>query len=767
MWRRRILPAGVAIVLGSVTLVASIEGARTDRDSATEARARVLNQATHATEILSNDLESRVSDLAGLFNASQNVDPDEFSAFTEPMLSTSGSSELSWIELVPGAARTAHERRLGFPLLETTADGKSVTAKARSQYAVTTYVKTPDDSEATIGTDVLADPVRAAAIQRAAETASPHATGRVLLRGASEPGFVMYIPAFGPTDAPTALRKPIGFVSAAFRFEDLHTLLENSVPRGAHAELRVDGVVVVSIGRQQGQLQRSPLLVSGQRWSVAVSAAPIDRAFLGLSRAAAAATVLGLITLLLTGLTWQAVVGASRSEELAALRQHERDQAIRERESSEQATRALLGHLPDLAVLRFDADLRITSAKGGLLSRTGWSSEEMEGHLITELFGGPDGERLAAPMRAALAGTPNGFSFDGIRDSSFRYWMQTLPLVGDTPGGLLVASNVTDLMDAHVALESAERRFERAFDGAPVGMALINGAGEFVQVNEAMCAITGLPADELEGSKPAVITHEEDREAASGHLLALLEGRTTTVTAEQRYIHADGKTVWVAAHSTILTDSEGNPDLVLSQVLDVTDRRQAHDQLQHLADHDALTGLRNRRSFEQALETQIACVRRYGPEGALLMLDLDHFKSVNDTLGHQAGDEVLSAAANALRCNLRASDTVGRLGGDEFAVLLPKADEQEARTVAKKLGESIRAVGKQLHGDAGGSAVTASIGIVVLSVAHEDCVGALADADRAMYEAKSAGRDGYAVAGLSRPSALAIPARIRSEQPRS
>jgi diguanylate cyclase (GGDEF)-like protein len=141
----------------------------------------------------------------------------------------------------------------------------------------------------------------------------------------------------------------------------------------------------------------------------------------------------------------------------------------------------------------------------------------------------------------------------------------------------------------------------------------------------------------------------------------------------------------------------------------------------------------------------VALVQRYGPEGALLLLDLDHFKAVNDTAGHHAGDRILETVADILRTSLRASDVVGRLGGDEFAVMLPKADETEARIVAAKIGDRIR---KQCAGISGsaGPPVTASIGVVVLDPLHATADQALMAADRAMYDAKASGRDGFAVA---------------------
>ena len=164
-------------------------------------------------------------------------------------------------------------------------------------------------------------------------------------------------------------------------------------------------------------------------------------------------------------------------------------------------------------------------------------------------------------------------------------------------------------------------------------------------------------------------------------------------------------------------------------------------ELRHLADHDSLTELPNRRRFEQELARHLAHVRRYGPEGAALVLDLDCFKLVNDTFGHAAGDRLLARVARVLRERLRATDVVARIGGDEFAILLPRVDAAGATAVARSLVETVRA--EALTADAQG--VTISIGVIVFDprspVVPE---GVLAAADIAMYDAKAAGGDAWA-----------------------
>ncbi len=192
-----------------------------------------------------------------------------------------------------------------------------------------------------------------------------------------------------------------------------------------------------------------------------------------------------------------------------------------------------------------------------------------------------------------------------------------------------------------------------------------------------------------------------------------------------------------------MPNAEGEPDRVLVMVRDITDQKEIDVRLQYLADHDALTGLLNRRGFEAELDRHIDAVACYGATGALLLLDLDHFKQVNDTLGHGAGDELIISIAEALRRRLRTSDMIARLGGDEFAVILHRVDGDEAAQVAQDLVETVRRE-VTLEGVAEAHRPTVSIGVAVFDAPGISAKQMLINADVAMYRAKAAGRNGFA-----------------------
>ncbi len=307
---------------------------------------------------------------------------------------------------------------------------------------------------------------------------------------------------------------------------------------------------------------------------------------------------------------------------------------------------------------------------------------------------------------------------------------------------LLLAAITAERERADTALRgAAEARFHGAFEGAPTGMAVMSLEGRFEQVNGALCEITGRRRDELEGAGLELIASADDLVEMRHHLDLLLAGEASSYKTDKRCLHASGETGWMTLQATLLRDAHGEPSHFLSQMLDITERRRNEENLQYMVDHDPLTGLLNRRSFERELNAHLVRGRRYGLGGAAVMVDLDRFKQVNDSLGHSAGDELIVHVAQALRARLRETDVLARLSGDEFMVLLPHVDRSQAREVAYDLLGAVRAA--DLRTPEGTSrSVTASVGVAMVEdeegLTGEDI---MISADVAMYDAKHGGRD--------------------------
>lgn len=196
--------------------------------------------------------------------------------------------------------------------------------------------------------------------------------------------------------------------------------------------------------------------------------------------------------------------------------------------------------------------------------------------------------------------------------------------------------------------------------------------------------------------------------------------------------------IWINLSVSIVRDQAGQPLHFVCHIEPISERKELQASLRRLAEHDPLTGVWNRRRFEEELEREATRCQRYAERSALLMIDLDEFKKVNDTHGHQAGDELLKLVASRIRATLRESDSVARIGGDEFAAILPNIAPEAVTQVAEKLRQVILASRITVNGTTIG--VGASIGSETLDENTPDQQLAMANADAAMYQIKATAR---------------------------
>lgn len=305
--------------------------------------------------------------------------------------------------------------------------------------------------------------------------------------------------------------------------------------------------------------------------------------------------------------------------------------------------------------------------------------------------------------------------------------------------GVLLA----DSKHREAAVVAARDRAERLFQSAPHGIALMDPHGVLLHLNPALCDLLGRSERDLIGSRLWLFCHDSDDTVVLDHLRAVVEGDAGREETTWVCRTLDGGKRSVSLSSTLLRDADGPGEhQVLTNVVDISERIQHQEQLAHLAEHDPLTELANRRLFEEKLEGHLVRSADDEPRGAVLMLDLDHFKDVNDSLGHGVGDRLLVDLSRALRRRMRETDTIARLGGDEFAVLLPQADLASAEQVAAELVDLVRGHVAGLDGVQ--RRVTVSVGGVVID-AGDTAAGLLSMVDTMLYDAKEAGRDQAAV----------------------
>ncbi len=309
----------------------------------------------------------------------------------------------------------------------------------------------------------------------------------------------------------------------------------------------------------------------------------------------------------------------------------------------------------------------------------------------------------------------------------------------------------------------ASDRWRAMFEAAPLGMAKVSTQGRLVDVNPALCVLLGEPERAVLGRRLSAFVYPDDLSrlaggqddqgggpAANGETLPA--GR-----AEVRLVCSGGRLRWCELATSVVRNVPGRPGYLLVSVVDITRHKRSQAALRDLATRDPLSGLANRRWFEVQLAQHLRLCADEGPRGALLVMDLDNFKTVNDSLGHQAGDRLVIEVAVTLRRHLRDQDVVARLGGDEFAVVLRDGDRRAAEAVARKLVLAVRdeVCGAVADGSAAFPAVTVSVGVAPFELfagrgAAEGLAGArevVKAADAAMYAVKGSGRNGYAVAG--------------------
>jgi diguanylate cyclase (GGDEF)-like protein/PAS domain S-box-containing protein len=286
--------------------------------------------------------------------------------------------------------------------------------------------------------------------------------------------------------------------------------------------------------------------------------------------------------------------------------------------------------------------------------------------------------------------------------------------------------------------------------------------GYFKRVNPAFERVLGYTEAELLATPFLEFVHPDDREQTSQETAAVTGGGGSH-QFRNRYLDKQGNVHWLEWASVAIAHEHR----VYAVARDITDRKAIEEDLEQLSRRDALTGLLNRRSFDEALQRELALARRDGRVGALLMVDVDHLKRINDGLGHGAGDHALRKVASVLNANLRETDVVARdhesvaarLGGDEFAVLLPGADAAGAKAAADRLVSSIASAGLAVDGKP--VALGISVGTALYEQQDHVSAGELLDrADRAMYIAKATGSataaDG-AGSGFPRPRQDPVP----------
>ena len=309
---------------------------------------------------------------------------------------------------------------------------------------------------------------------------------------------------------------------------------------------------------------------------------------------------------------------------------------------------------------------------------------------------------------------------------------------GDEQSYTAFIRDISERKQAQIELEQREQRFRALVEKSWSGVALLDSDLAFVYVGSSTQSLLGYGERELMQTSFLGFVHPRDRQTTRDIFIELVATPSREAHAELRFLHKNGTWIWLEAFGqNLLHDSSVNA--VVVNYRDITQRKATEKQLEYQAYYDALTGLPNRLLFRDRVVNAIAQAKRHRRGIAVMYLDLDHFKLVNDGLGHSVGDGLLSEVAARLQGSIRASDTISRLGGDEFTILLNDTNSTEAvfavaRKVLQSVARPFRVNGHELF-------ITASIGISVFPADGEDVETLLKCADSAMYRAKELGRN--------------------------
>ena len=409
--------------------------------------------------------------------------------------------------------------------------------------------------------------------------------------------------------------------------------------------------------------------------------------------------------------------------------------------------------------------IALTNAKGEVLvwnpaceKMFGYSESDMRGQLVDLVIP----ERFRSAHRAGLARLQNGESglylgqsveLRGLHrehgefpiEISLNSWGS-----GADRHHLAIVRDVSERKLAEEKLRQSERMFQTMVDGTRDWEYWIKPDGRFHYSSPSALELTGYSAEELT-NKPGLIdqmVHPEDRTLWQRHLKHHLHSARDQqgTVIELRIVHRDGSTRWIEHSCRPIVDDQGEYQGRRVSVHDISARKQAEEEIQQLAYFDPLTHLANRRLLRERIERALLTSDRSGQCGAVFMLDLDHFKKINDLRGHVSGDALLVQVAERLRLITRRRDTVARPGGDEFVILAEDLGEHpdQAAAQAEGIAEKIRTCLSEPYTIAPGqppSTVTPSIGVTLFSGDQTDAEELLKQADVAMYQAKSSGRN--------------------------
>jgi diguanylate cyclase (GGDEF)-like protein/PAS domain S-box-containing protein len=597
------------------------------------------------------------------------------------------------------------------------------------------------------------------AARRAPAAGSLQITGRMIEPSpeGTIPGISMVVPVFAPLDAPNRSdersRKQLGWLTAFLRIPELMQALidETEAPLALelHEEVEPDRYAFVARntghqpqgdgeGHSEARFQTtSSFDLGGRAWMLKFySTGPLETVA---GRNHSLQLLLGGLAVSILLFDIALMVDSKRSEAAAVS-----ELMTRRLRESEARIRAVVDHAPD-GIITFDPNGIIATFNPGAEQIFGWTLEEVKGRSVDIIM---PGWLPSKPADSAEDLTRGGKQVLGRRKEGAEVPVEATVSqmrFGSRRMYAVIVRDISERKRAEEALRQSEERYSLAAWASNDGLWDWNLLTDEIYYSARWKSMLGFEENEI-GFRPAewlARIHVDDRERFDAVIADHLRGRTPHLEAEYRLRHKDSSYRWMLVKAVAVKGEDDKPIRLAGSQTDITARKKVELQLLRDALYDSLTGLPNRAHFMRVLERVVRENRSEEDQPfALLFLDMDHFKDVNDSLGHHVGDQLLVSIAERLKTALRADETLARLGGDEFAVLIENLhDLRSAASIAeriqKRLATSFVLEDHEVY-------VTVSIGIALGPNRDETPESLIRDADTAMYRAKAAGKGRHA-----------------------
>jgi diguanylate cyclase (GGDEF)-like protein/PAS domain S-box-containing protein len=722
------------------------------------------------------DQEQRLDGLRRFFANSDSVSRAEFDGYTQPLLHR--TQAYSFAKRVTGAERAVFERQVRaeglpeFTLRELNADGQLQLAAERDEYVAVLYSQTQSKLGSPLGYDLWAQPLRRVTLERADQhggMAVSQPIHLVSIEPAYARGVLLVAPVLLRNSPVTAGVKPYGYVMAVI---SMHQLLADGLPEAGRDYLSVR-ILDLSTDDQHEVLYESPNMPAPSELAATrllrladhdyqVDIQPSD-AFLRANHSSVTTLVVlgSLLSLLLSALLYVLVSQRQRALKMVEQRTQELHAREQELRGTHGQLRGVLNAATQVAIIATDLRGVIQTFNAGAEQMLGYTSTEVVGHMTLENLHLPRELLARSAELSARYGKPiptcQAMLVEGGEEGGHeaREWtllrsdgshltvnMLATPVLDEQGlwvGHLAICIDITERKRVHEALAARDLLLKKLSAHVPGGIYQFkmefDGRFSVIYASDGIREIYELEPDVLLFNAEAIFTriHPQDTTRVRASIRASAD--TLSPWREEYRVQLPLRGLrWVRGEATP-EELPGGGVLWHGYVSDISDLKRVEEELRALSITDSLTGIHNRRYFQERLTTEMVRVERGGGELSVIMLDIDHFKRINDQHGHAVGDRVLQIVCERIGHRLRRTDVFCRLGGEEFMVLCPDINGEHAHVLALQLWQGLRSSPIE-----GVGTVTASFGIASWRVG-EGADALLLRADSGVYAAKQAGRD--------------------------